>query len=224
MNTFQPYQFGKYLLLDRIAVGGMAEVFRAKIVGQQGFEKLVVIKKMLPHLAVDEHMVKHFVDEAKLAALFQHENIVHIYDFGQIDTDYFIAMEYLAGRDLKNLFNKLIQTNARLPLAEGLHITAKVCEGLDYAHNLKDLYGQALNFVHRDVSPHNIFVTYDGKIKLLDFGIAKSLGQTEFTQTGVIKGKVAYMSPEQAKSQPIDRRTDVYATGLLLFEIIFWIS
>jgi serine/threonine protein kinase len=220
MNEFQTQRFGKYLLLDRIAVGGMAEVFRGKITGEQGFEKLVVIKKMLPHLTADRTMVEHFVDEAKLAALFQHENIVHVYDFGEIDGGYFIAMEYLTGKDLKFISSKLAQAEQKLPLDHILQITANICEGLDYAHNLKDLYGTPLNFVHRDVSPQNIYVTYDGKIKILDFGIAKTVSQGERTQVGTIKGKVAYMSPEQAASHPLDRRSDVFSVGILLYEMM----
>lgn len=220
MNEFQTQRFGKYILLDRIAVGGMAEVFRGKITGEQGFEKLVVIKKMLPHLTSDRTMVDHFVDEAKLAALFQHENIVHVYDFGEIDGGYFIAMEYLTGKDLKFISTKLTQEEQKLPLDYILQFTANICEGLDYAHNLKDLYGTPLNFVHRDVSPQNIYITYDGKIKILDFGIAKTVSQGERTQVGTIKGKVAYMSPEQAASQPLDRRSDVFSVGILLYEMM----
>ncbi len=218
--VFQSQKMGKYLLLDRIAVGGMAEVFRGKIIGEQGFEKPVVIKKMLPHLAVDPAMMEQFVDEAKLAAHFQHENIVHIYDFGESDGDYFIAMEYLAGKDLELVFNRLIQTGQKMPLGHILRITAKICKGLEYAHNLKDLSGKPLNFIHRDISPRNIFITYEGKIKILDFGIAKTESQTGQTQVGTIKGKVAYMSPEQAASQTIDQRSDLYAVGILLYEMV----
>ena len=211
---------GKYILLDRIAVGGMAEVFRAKLTGEKGFEKLIVVKKMLPQLAEDPEMVTHFIDEAKLAALLQHENIIHVYDFGETEGSYFIAMEYLFGKDLKSVFTKTSQINAPLGLENSLLIAAKICEGLEYAHNLKDLHGASLNIIHRDISPQNIFITYDGKVKIIDFGIAKTTTQTTKTQVGIIKGKVAYMSPEQAEGKSIDKRSDIFAAGIILYEMI----
>ena len=213
-------KFGKYTLLDRIAVGGMAEVFRAKLTGEKGFEKLIVVKKMLPHMAEDPEMVSHFIDEAKLAALLQHENIIHVYDFGETEGSYFIAMEYLFGKDLKSVFSKSSQINSPISFENSLLIASKICEGLEYAHNLKDLHGASLNIIHRDISPQNIFITYDGKVKIIDFGIAKTTTQTSKTQVGIIKGKVAYMSPEQAEGKSIDRRSDIFAAGIIFYEMI----
>ena len=212
--------FGKYTLLDRIAVGGMAEVFRAKLTGEKGFEKLIVVKKMLPQMAEDPDMVSHFIDEAKLAALLQHENIIHVYDFGETEGSYFIAMEYLFGKDLKSVFSKSSQINSPISLENSLLIASKICEGLEYAHNLKDLHGASINIIHRDISPQNIFITYEGKVKIIDFGIAKTTTQTSKTQVGIIKGKVAYMSPEQAEGKTIDRRSDLFAAGIIFYEMI----
>jgi serine/threonine protein kinase len=220
MFLSQNKKFGKYILLDRIAVGGMAEVYRAKLTGEKGFEKLIVVKKMLPHMTEDPEMVTYFIDEAKLAALLQHENIIHIYDFGETEGSYFIAMEYLFGKDLKSVFHKSSQVNFPINLENSLFIASKICEGLEYAHNLMDLHGASLNIVHRDISPQNIFITYDGKIKTIDFGIAKTTTQTTKTRVGIIKGKVAYMSPEQAEGKSIDRRSDIFAAGILLYEMI----
>jgi len=213
-------KFGKYILLDRIAVGGMAEVFRAKLTGEKGFEKLIVVKKMLPHMVEEPEMVTHFIDEAKLAALLQHENIIHVYDFGETEGSYFIAMEYLFGKDLKSIFTKSSQINTPIGIENSLLIASKICEGLEYAHNLKDLHGASLNIIHRDISPQNIFITYDGKVKIIDFGIAKTTTQASKTCVGIIKGKVAYMSPEQAGGKSIDRRSDIFAAGIILYEMI----
>ncbi len=220
MSAIKPVRFDKYLLLDRIAFGGMAEVFRAKLIGAKGFEKPVVLKKMLPHLTDEEDMVNHFIDEARLAALLKHENIIHIYDFGVVSNSFFIAMEYLFGKDLHLIIQKAIELDQSINLENILFIIAKVCEGLAYAHKLKDLEGNPLNIIHRDISPHNIFITYDGQVKLIDFGIAKAATQSTKTQTGIIKGKVAYMSPEQASGKHIDHRSDIFAVGIVLYELV----
>lgn len=216
----QHERFGKYVLLDRIAVGGMAEVYRGKLTGEKGFKKLIVVKKMLPQMAEVKEMVTYFIDEAKLAALLQHENIIHVYDFGETEGSYFIAMEYLFGKDLKSVFDKSTQKDLSINLENSLFIALKICEGLDYAHALTDLHGKPLNIIHRDINPQNIFLTYDGKIKIIDFGIAKTTSQTTKTQVGMIKGKVAYMSPEQAEAKLIDNRSDIFAVGILLYEMI----
>ena len=213
-------KFGKYILLDRIAVGGMAEVHRAKLTGEKGFEKLIVVKKMLPNMVEDDEMVTHFIDEAKLAALLQHDNIIHVYDFGETKGSYFIAMEYLFGKDLKSVFDKSTKIELPINLEISLFIASKICEGLEYAHNLTDLHGISLNIIHRDISPQNIFITYDGNVKIIDFGIAKATTQTTKTQVGIVKGKLAYMSPEQAEGKRIDKRSDIFAAGILLYEMI----
>lgn len=220
METSRYGRLEKYLLLDRIAVGGMAEVYRGKLTGEKGFEKPIVVKKILPQVAEDKEILAHFIDEARLAALLQHENIIHVYDFGEAEGSYFIAMEYLFGKDLSSVIEKSIQKNLPVSLENALFIISKICEGLEYAHNLFDLQGKPLNIIHRDISPQNIFLTYDGKIKIIDFGIAKTSSQTSRTQVGIIKGKVAYMSPEQAEGKLIDKRSDIFSTGILLYEMV----
>jgi len=220
MNEFKPIQFGKYILLDKIATGGMAELYRGKITGVKGFEKLIAIKKILPHLTSEESLITSFIEEAKLAAFLQHPNIVQIYDFGNMEGIYFLAMEYLFGKDLKNVIKKSEQQNNPLRLENSLHITARVCKGLDYAHNLKDFQGKPLNIIHRDIGPQNIFITYDGQVKVIDFGIAKAANQNTSTQGDLIKGKVAYMSPEQAKGDQVDHRSDIFSIGIFLYELV----
>ncbi len=220
MTGLESQRFGKYLLLNRIAQGGMAELFQAKLVGDEGFEKLVAIKKILPSLAEEENLIKAFIDEAKLAAFLQHPNIVQIYDFGSIKNTYYIAMEYLYGNDLKHIIEKYKKKKLPLSVENALYIATQVCAGLDYAHKLKDFRGKPLNIIHRDIGPHNIFITYDGQVKIIDFGIAKAAIQHSKTQIGSIKGKIAYMSPEQARAEKIDHRTDIYAVGILLYEML----
>lgn len=220
MPEFQPVRFGKYLLLEKLATGGMAQLYRAKIIGIQGFEKLIAIKMILPHLAKEKELVSSFIDEAKLAALLSHQNIVQIYDFGSMEDSYFISMEYLLGKDLRAIAAKSKEKDLPLTLEHALYITSRICSGLDYAHKLRDFQGKPLNIIHRDISPQNIFVTYEGDVKLLDFGIAKAASQSTITQYGMIKGKVAYMSPEQAAGKPIDQRSDIFSTGILLYELV----
>ena len=220
MTDFEPRQFGKYQLLDKIAVGGMAELFRAKVTREYGFEKQVAIKKILPHLSDEGNLVKAFVDEAKLAALLQHENIVQIYDFGNMNGEYFIAMEYLFGKDLRKLTYKAKEKAVPIDLENILYVISRICAGLDYSHNLKDLKGKPLNIIHRDINPQNIFITYEGQVKIIDFGIAKAASHNSTTHEGLIKGKLAYMSPEQAKGKKIDHRSDIFSTGIILYELL----
>ncbi len=220
MSTSEPTKFGKYWLTDRIAVGGMAELYRGKISGDEGFEKAVAVKKILPHLAAEQDAVNYFIDEARLAALLQHPNIAQIYDFGRLEDSYFIAMEYLFGKDLKTILGIAEERNLHLSLENTLHIASRICSGLDYAHNMKDLQGDLLNIIHRDVSPQNIFITYDGQVKIIDFGIAKAASRITSTRSGVIKGKVAYMSPEQAEGLEVDHRADIFSVGILLYEMV----
>lgn len=215
-----PRRFGKYLLLESIATGGVAQLFLGKITGLQGFEKLVAIKTILPHLTGEKELVKAFIDEAKVAALLSHPNIVQIYDFGLMENTYFIAMEYLFGKDLRHIFQKAKEKEAPLSLGHALYITARICSGLGYAHRLADLQGNPLHLIHRDISPQNILITYGGEVKIVDFGIAKAAGQSSTTQHGSIKGKVAYMSPEQASGEKIDQRSDIFSTGILLYEML----
>lgn len=220
MTTFEPVRYGKYLLLDKIATGGMAELYRAKITGVQGFEKLIAIKKILPHLAQEEDLVECFIDEAKLAALLNHQNIVQIYDFGSLEGTYYIAMQYLFGKDLRRVLTQAEKKGIKIGVEYALYIVSRICSGLEYAHNLKDFQGKPLQLIHRDISPQNILISYEGDVKVVDFGIAKAAARSTLTQAGMIKGKVAYMSPEQAGGQTIDYRSDIFSVGILLYELI----
>lgn len=210
----------KYILLDLLGIGGMAEVYRCKLVGQQGFEKIIVLKKLLSEAAQDEERVANFIDEARLAALLQHENIGHVYDFGEIDGNYFIAMEYLFGKDLFTIAQKARENKKPIDVEPALFIASKICEGMGYAHSLKDLQGKPLNIIHRDLTPHNVFVTYDGKVKIIDFGVARAELFDNRTKAGVVKGKVSYMSPEQLTEEEVDRRSDIFSIGILLYEML----
>jgi serine/threonine protein kinase len=214
-------RFGKYTLVDRIAVGGMAEIFLARQAGLEGFEKTIVIKRIRPHLSKQASFVKMFLNEAKLAAQLNHPNIVQIYDLGKIGESYFIAMEYIFGRDMRRIIPKADSMGIPFPMVYALKIASSVCEGLYYAHQKVDLYGNPLNIVHRDVTPENIFVSFDGTVKVLDFGIAKAANQIEQTRAGEIKGKLSYMSPEQCLGRPLDCRSDIFSLGVVLYE---WIT
>ncbi|HZS35798.1 MAG TPA: protein kinase [Polyangia bacterium] len=210
--------FGNYRLLRRLARGGMAEVFLARHVGVEGFERRVAIKRILPHLSESEEFRDMFLDEARLAAQLTHPNIVHIYDFGKFDDYYFIAMEYVDGIDLGRLIR---QAKARpVPFEFAARILADVCSGLHYAHNVSDGQGRKLNLVHRDVTPQNVLVTYDGVVKLVDFGIAKAAWSAGRTRPGVVKGKFAYMSPEQVQGRTLDGRSDLFSAAICLYELI----
>ena len=214
----KPVRFGKYTLIDRIAVGGMAEIFLARQAGLEGFEKTIVIKRIRPHLSKQPNFVTMFLNEAKLAAQLNHPNIVQIYDLGKISESYFIAMEYVFGRDMRRIIPKADTLGIPFPMVYALKIASSVCEGLYYAHQKVDMYGNALNIVHRDVTPENIFVSFDGTVKVLDFGIAKAANQIEQTRAGEIKGKLSYMSPEQCMGKPLDSRSDLFSLGTVLYE------
>ncbi|MFZ5875483.1 MAG: protein kinase domain-containing protein [Nitrospirota bacterium] len=215
-----PAQFGKYRLLHRVGHGGMAELFLAKQTGLKGFEKVLAIKKILPHLTQDAEFVSMFVNEGKLAALLTHQHIVQIFDLDHVNGVYYIAMEYVMGKDLRTVAARARERGGQVPIDLALLICSQVASGLDYAHRRKDLDGRDLNIVHRDVSPQNILVSYEGEVKLVDFGIAKVAGLGQETKTGILKGKLAYMSPEQAMGRAIDRRSDVFALGIVLYEVL----
>jgi serine/threonine protein kinase len=219
MSGAMPQQFGKYELIQRIGTGGMAEIFKAKVTGEGGFEKLVAIKRILPHLSDNAEFLAMLMQEAKLAALLSHPNIVQIYDFGKEENTYYIAMEYLWGNDLRTILNRTKDRHP-LPLECALYIASRICAGLEYSHNLRDLQGNSLNIIHRDVNPQNIIVTNQGEVKIVDFGIAKIEEMDSTTKVGTLKGKVAYMSPEQAAGQAIDKRSDIFSTGVILYEMI----
>ncbi len=214
--------FGKYYLLDRIGVGGMAEVFLAVAMGPEGFQRRLVIKRMLPHLSRDRAFVKMFIDEAKLSGLLSHPNLVQIFEFGQIDESFFIAMEHVHGETLLAVKQKLGDMQRQAPVGATLAITRDVCRGLDYAHSLEGPSGAPLGIVHRDISPSNLMLSFHGGVKILDFGIARiteELRETK-TQAGTVKGKVSYMSPEQLRMEPVDGRSDVFSVGIVLHEML----
>ena len=214
-------RFGQYVLLRRIARGGMAEVFLAQQRGLEGFDRRVAVKRILPHLADSPDFVKMFLSEAKLAALLSHPNIVHIYDFGKVENDYFIAMEYVEGIHTGQAFKMADRDRERLTPTLVARIGADAATALHYAHELTSSNGGPLGLVHRDISPANIMVSYDGVVKLCDFGIAKAAAfSDQLTQPGQVKGKYAYMSPEQTIASPLDGRSDVFSLAIVLWELL----
>ena len=198
----------------------MAEVFRAKRTGVEGFEKIVAVKRILPHLSENQEFVDMFVHEAKVVAGLTHPNIVQIFDLGRIGHSYYIAMEYVHGRDLRTTENRAREKGLRLPLDLSLRIVSQVCAALDYAHRRRDETGRPMQIVHRDVSPPNILISYEGDVKLVDFGIARAATKAPSTERGVLRGKLLYMSPEQAWGRPIDGRSDVFSLGVVLYELV----
>jgi serine/threonine protein kinase len=216
-----PTAFGKYQLVERLGRGGMAEVWKARIVGPAGFQRTLVVKRILPHLVEDEQFVKMFVAEARLSARLNHANIVQVFELGDVDGEYFLAMEYVRGRDLVSVMRAQILRGAPDP-GLGAYVVRETCRALAYAHALTDDNGQPLRLIHRDVSPSNVMLAFDGAVKLLDFGIAKALSDSSDnkTQTGTLKGKFGYMSPEQVEGRPIDHRADLFACGVMLHETL----
>ena len=212
-------RFGKYHVLERIAQGGMAEIYLARMTGLAGFAKHVVVKRILPSFAKDAEFVRMFLNEARYAATLDHPNISHVYDFGQEGGLYYYAMEYLHGDDCRALLRELAQQRRKMPLAHALTLVVGAATGCHFAHELVGDDGKPLGLVHRDVSPSNVVITYAGAIKLVDFGIAKATQREDATAAGVTKGKLAYMAPEQCRAEPLDRRVDVYALGVLLYEL-----
>jgi serine/threonine protein kinase len=211
---------GHYSLVSRIAIGGMAEIWLARQVGLQGFEKFVVIKRIIDGLGADPEFVEMFLDEARIAAQLNHPHIVQIFDLGMEAGAYYIAMEYLPGEDLTTIVRAGNRQKKPLPIAHAVRIVADAAAGLHYAHARTGPNGASLGIVHRDVSPQNLLVTYDGLLKVVDFGIAKAANRESKTIAGHVKGKTAYMSPEQARGQQIDGRSDIFALGIILFELV----
>src|SRR5256886_1051372 len=216
----QPIKFGKYLLLERIAVGGMAEVYSAKAFGAAGFERLLAIKRILPTMGEDPEFIQMFVDEARIAAQLSHANIVQVIELGKHEESYFIAMEYISGRDVRQLNERFRKIGRPMPIPQACFVLSRVCEALDYAHRRRDGHGVPLGIVHRDISPQNVLVSFDGNVKLIDFGIAKAESRFSKTQAGILKGKFSYMSPEQVKGHAVDHRSDIFAAGVLLWEML----
>ena len=212
--------YGPYRLVKKIAVGGMAEVFKAKRTGVEGFEKVVAVKRILPHLSDNKEFVDMFIDEAKMVAGLTHPNIVQISDLGKIEKSYYIAMEYVHGRDLRSILRRAKERGLRLPLDLTVLIVSKVCSALEFAHRKKDERGRPMLIVHRDISPQNILISFEGDVKLTDFGIAKAASKASTTDKGALRGKLLYMSPEQAWGKPMDKRSDVFSLGIVFYEML----
>jgi len=212
--------YGPYTLVERVAGGGMAEVFKAKRTGVEGFEKIVAVKRILHHLLDNQEFVEMFIDEAKVVAGLTHPNIVQIFDLGKLGETYFIAMEYVHGRDLRTILRRAKDRGLRVPLDLSAFVVSRVCDALDHAHRRKDDQGRPMRIVHRDVSPQNILISFEGDVKLTDFGIAKAATKAKATDRGALRGKLLYMSPEQASGQPMDRRSDVFSLGIVFYEML----
>jgi tRNA A-37 threonylcarbamoyl transferase component Bud32 len=213
--------FGKYQLVERLGRGGMAEVWKAKISGPAGFQRTLVVKRILPHLVEDEHFKQMFVAEARLSARLNHANIVQVFELGDVAGELYLAMEYVRGRDLVNVVRAQLLKGAPPP-GLGAFVVREVCRALAYAHALTDDNGTPLRLIHRDVSPSNVMISFDGAVKLLDFGIAKALAEANDnrTVTGTLKGKFGYMSPEQVEGRDVDHRSDLFAAGIVLHEVL----
>ncbi len=212
--------FGKYLLLQRVSVGGMAEVFKALPEGATRIDQIVAIKRILPNIAEDSEFIGMFVDEARLAGQLNHPNICRIYELGRVGDDHYIAMQFLWGRDLLKVMNRFKKAGQPMPAPIASFIASKACAALHYAHNKRDATGKPLQIIHRDVSPQNIIVGYSGQVKLIDFGVARAASQSQKTQAGILKGKFGYMSPEMIRGLPVDHRSDVFAMGICLHEAL----
>ncbi len=219
-RPFEPKSFGRYQLTELLAIGGMAEIFKAKVHGAHGFEKTLVIKRILPHLAADREFVDMFIDEAKLMVQLNHPKIVQVIDFGEVDDQYFMALEYVEGIDGLAMLRRCAQRRCRPTTGIVLQIIADLLDALHYAHNLRGPDGASLGVVHRDISPSNVFISWLGEVKLGDFGIARAAVRRGHTESGALKGKYGYMAPEQATGAAIDHRADVFAVGVVLAELL----
>jgi serine/threonine protein kinase len=210
----------RYRVVEKLESGGMAEVFRAESEGLQGFKKQVAIKRVLPHLSEKKKFISMFLDEARLSAQLTHSNCVQVFDIGVGDNAYFIVMEYVDGANLKAIAESLRKNGKEFPVQPAALIALEICKGLSYAHELRDPNGVDLKIVHRDMSPPNVLVTKYGEIKIVDFGLAKANSQLERSEPGIIKGKFSYLSPEAALGQEVDARTDIFAVGIILWELL----
>src|ERR1044071_4384447 len=213
-------QFGPYLVYERLGVGGMATVHRALERGIEGFERIVALKRLLPHLAADASFIKSFVREAKLASVLNHVNIVRIFELGRVGTQYFISMEYIDGSDIRRILRHARKVSGPPPIHVTVGLLLQLCDALEYAHTKIDEDGHPMGLVHRDVSPSNVLVTSGGQIKVIDFGIAKAQSVQLRTQTGRVKGKLAYMAPEALAGKDLDARSDLFAVGVIAHELV----
>jgi serine/threonine-protein kinase len=214
-----PSRIGRYQIVGPLAAGGMAEILLARLSGPSGFERIVVVKRILPHLAREPAFVSMFLDEARIVSGIRHPNVVQVQELGHEDGELFLVMEYLEGESASSLLKRSVARNEPLPPVLGAYIVAEACAGLHAAHELTDVDGKPQNIVHRDVSPQNLLVTYAGEVKVLDFGIAKAADRITRTEAGQLKGKFEYMSPEQCRGQDLDRRADVFSLGVVLYEL-----
>ncbi len=215
-------RFGRYELVSQLGRGGMAETYRARLLGEAGVTKPVLIKKVLPEFSTDQAFIDMFISEARISATLSHGNIAQVYDFGRVDGEYFLAMEYVDGQPLHRLMKRAVRSGlSALPVPLATFIALELCRGLHYAHTRTDSNGKPLGIVHRDISPDNVLVSYEGQVKIVDFGIAKARELRGFnTEPGVVKGKYLFFSPEQARGEEVDARTDVWATGIVLYEML----
>jgi serine/threonine protein kinase len=215
-------RYGRYVLVDRLGAGGMAEVFRSVVIGPEQFERVVVVKRILPHLTENPSFVKMFIDEATLCGRLSHPNIIQVYEFGREEGQYFIAMEYLEGLNLANVLGDMAERAENVPVNLAADVLRQTCLGLGYAHALAGADGKPLNIIHRDVTPSNIMISYAGAVKILDFGIARvaNMARVSSTDAGQVKGKSSYLAPEQVRGAPFDHRVDIFAAGIVLHETL----
>ncbi|HTP28476.1 MAG TPA: serine/threonine-protein kinase [Anaeromyxobacteraceae bacterium] len=216
----EPVAFGRYLLLDRLGAGGMAEVFLARVAEDGSSSRLLAVKRMIPRLAEDAELVAMFLDEARIAVQLDHPGVARIEDLGQCDTTYFIAMEYVPGKDLKAVLDLVAAQGETMPVPLASLVAVCVLGALDHAHNRRDQVGRRLGIVHRDVSPKNVLLSFSGGVKLIDFGLAVACERAGCEEPGLLRGKAAYMSPEQARGLPLDGRADVFAAAIVLHEML----
>jgi len=212
--------FGQYQIIEKIAQGGMAEIFKGQALDAHGIERPVVIKRILPHIAASPEFVQMLIDEAKIAVMLSHGNIAQIYDLGKVADDYFIVMEYVEGKTLSQIMKRLRTEARHIPIAYAIAICAEVAKGLDYMHRKLDEEGNPLHVIHRDISPQNVILSTAGTVKIIDFGIAKAKNKISTTDSGILKGKFAYMSPEHAEGEKLNHQSDIFSLGVILFELI----
>jgi serine/threonine protein kinase len=220
LRPFKPLPFGRYTLLSPLAVGGMGEIYLARLDGAKRFERLCVIKKILPFMATDRDFLERFLNEARTLARLQHPSIAQVLDMGLVQGEPYLALEYVDGKDVRKLAARALEQKSSLPLTFSLYVMGRVLDALAYVHRKRDEDDGELNLVHRDISPQNILISYEGEVKVIDFGLAKSSLSQASTQPNIIVGKFLYMSPEQVRHQPVDRRSDLYSAGLCLYELI----
>jgi serine/threonine protein kinase len=220
--AFRPHRFGRYIIVDPIAVGGMAEIYRARLAAsKEGPDRVIVIKKVIANLSQNQEFLSMFEEEIKITVGLTHPNIIQIYDYGKNDDQYFMAMEYVEGKNLRQFVKRLADMKSMFSIDMSCYIISQVCHALAYAHAFKDrMSGKSLGIVHRDISPQNVMISYDGAVKLFDFGIAKAKSANEATRAGVIKGKPSYLSPEQINGEELDGRCDIFALGIVLWELL----